>query len=149
MTDAQKIGELILEQASIEKRIGALRKAAFDQARTLSQLERLLTSAPEKIVLVGQIVGEEFAGEPEIDRNAIAVDGLPDQIRRAILDKKRVRAELAALGVDLDQQEQDELDRKSRELHRPWSSLRSQDEDGNGKLSCIGFAAAAPRRKRK
>jgi hypothetical protein len=139
-----QIGKLVLEQAVLEKQISKLRDAISRRARIFAQVGRRLLLQPERLVFKRQTVADQFAGEPEIDQNAMEVDSLLAELRAAIVRKNECTAELAGLGIDLEEAEREENLRASRAIFHP-ANVRYGPEDGKMKEGNIGFTK--PRKK--
>jgi hypothetical protein len=139
MGDPEKellVGKLVLEHGALEKQIGALRDEASERARTFARIGRLLVFQPERVVFEGQSVGEQFAGELVIDRKAMEVDSLIAELRATILRKKQVRDQLAEIGLDPEQSEDERNARASRALRHP-AAVSDDNEDRKAKR--LGF----------
>ena len=124
-SDLLLIGKLIVEQGELEKRIGGLCDELAKRAGVFAKVANLLIAKPENLVFKGQAVTEEFAGEPEIDRDAMAVDSLLTDLRAAIVGKSECAKRLAALGIDPAQMDDERNQRASRALHHPAKALAS------------------------
>lgn len=122
-SDLLLIGKLIVEQGSLEKRIGGLCDELVRRASVFAKVANLLIVKPECLVFKGEAVAEEFAGEHAIDRDAMAIDSLLADLRAAIIEKSECAKRLAALGIDPAQMEDDRNQRASRALHRPAQAL--------------------------
>lgn len=139
------IGKLILEESTLEKRIGKLRDEISQRARTFAHVGKMLVFQPERLVFTGQTVAEQFAGEAAVDRAAMDVDSLVDDLRAAIVRKSECRAELAEIGIDLEEAEREQLQRASRALFHPASVSYGPGGDRRTKEGNIGFTK--PRKK--
>jgi hypothetical protein len=137
-----QIGMLVLEQSALEKQIGKLRDEISERATIFARIGRRLLLQPERLVFEGQTVGEQFAGEPVIDRKAMDVDSLLAEIRAAIARKKACTVELAELGIDFEEAEREQNLRASRALFHP-ANARYGTEDGGlkseDKRDDVGF----------
>jgi hypothetical protein len=138
------IGKLILEQSTLEKQIGKLRDEISQRARTFAYVGKLLVFQPERLVFKGQTVPEQFAGEAAVDRSAMDVDSLVADLRAAIVRKSECTAELAAIGIDLEEAEREQNFRASRALFHP-ANVSYGPEDRRTKEGNIGFTK--PRKK--
>jgi hypothetical protein len=128
-----QIGMLVLEQNALDKKIGKLRDEISQRATIFARVGRLLVFHPERVVFEGQTVDDEqFAGEPVIDRKAMDVDSLIAELRAAIVRKRACTAQLAELGIDLEEIERDQNLRASRALFHP-AAVRYGPEDGGAK----------------
>jgi hypothetical protein len=143
MTKSEKetqllIGRLVLDQSVLEKQIGKLRDEISRRATIFARVGRLLVLQPERLVFEGQIVEEQFAGEPVVDRKAMDVDSLIADLRAAIIRKSACTAELAELGIDLEEIEREQNLRDSRALLHP-ANVRYGPEDRSEKRTAVGF----------
>jgi hypothetical protein len=138
-----QIGMLVLEQSVLERQIGKLRDEISQRATILARVGRLLVFQPERLVFEGQIVEEQFAGEPVVDRKTMDVDSLIADLRAAIARKSACAVQLAELGIDLEELEREQNLRASRALFHP-AAVRYGPEDSGAKRS-VGFSK--PRRK--
>jgi hypothetical protein len=139
-----QIGKLVLEQSDLEKQIGKLRDEVSQRATIFARVGRLLVFQPERLVFEGQTVDEQFAGEPVIDRKAMDVDSLIAELRAAIIRKEACTVELAEMGIDPEEAENEKHQRDSRALFHP-ANVRYEPEDKGTKRSNIGFTR--PRKK--
>jgi hypothetical protein len=141
IVDALAIGNFMLEHNAAEKRIGELRDEAIKRAETYSRIASLLAREPERLIFEGQFVDSQFEGEPRVDRNLTDVDTLVQELRAAIMQKKRLRDQLAEMGVDPEESERQELLRRSRALRFGTTSLAAQEKS-------IGFTTPSKSRKK-
>ena len=135
------VGRLVLEEIALEKRIGALRIEAARRATTFQRTSGLLIADPERIVLEGQDVEAQFAGQPQIDGKELDVSlltSLLDELRAAIVRKRELLERLIEMGVDLEESERQELLKKSR-------ALLAVKEPGSDGEKPIGFSGARRR----
>jgi hypothetical protein len=143
-----QIGMLVLEQSVLEKQVGKLRDDISQRATVFARIGRQLVVQPERLVFEGQIVDEQFAGEPAIDRKALEVDDLIAELRAAIVRKNACTAKLVDLGIDLEENERQQNLRNSRALFHP-ANIRYGPEDGGAKREDkrgdLGFTG--PRKK--
>jgi hypothetical protein len=139
-----QIGMLVLEDASLGKKIGKLRDELSERARIFARTGRLLVMQPERLVFEGQTVDEQFAGEPVIDRKALDVDSQIAELRAAIVRKKACTVQLAELGIDIEEAEREQNLRASRALFHP-ANVRSGPEDERTNRGDVGFV---PRKRR-
>lgn len=135
---AALIGSLILEQSSLEKQISALRDELSERARIFARIGRLLIFRPECLAFDGQIVDEKFAGESAIERAAMQVDSMLADLRSAIARQDECTAELAELGIDLEENERQQNLRASRALHHPANAGYEGKHDG-AVPTAVGF----------
>jgi hypothetical protein len=117
------IGKHIVEQASLEKRIGDIADELAKRAGVFAKVANLLVTKPEYLVFKGQAVADEFAGEPPIDREAMAIDSLLADLRAAMRERNECAKRLAELGVDPGQMEDERNQRASRALRHPAKAL--------------------------
>ena len=122
------IGKLVLEQSQHEKQISVLRDELSRRARVFAHVGRLLVLTPERIWFEGQILPEEFAGEPAVDRCAMEVDALISELRDAIAQKNECVRQLAGLGIDPEESEREQNQRNSRAIWHP-ANVRYQPEE--------------------
>jgi hypothetical protein len=144
----QQIGKLVLAQSALEKQISKLRGELSQRATIFARIGRLLISQPERLVFVGQTVEEQFAGESAFDRTAMDVDSLIAELRATIVRKKETTAELAGLGVDLEEAERDENLRNSRAIFHPANTRYGPEDSGvkrDETRGALGFTR--PRKK--
>jgi hypothetical protein len=137
-----QIGMLVLEQSAIEKQIGKLRGELSQRAAIFARIGRLLLFQPERLVFEGQIVDEQFAGEPAIDRCPLDVDSLIAELRAAIVRKGECTVQLAELGIDFEEAEREQNLRDSRALFHPANVRYGPGGDGvnrKGKQGDVGF----------
>ncbi|HLW82555.1 MAG TPA: hypothetical protein VKS20_11005 [Candidatus Acidoferrales bacterium] len=123
VNDSEKLGSLMIERTVLGKRLDALRAEASKRADAFLQAGRLLRAAPERVHFDGDpALDAEFAGEPGIDGAAFDVHSLQTvlaDLRSGIARENEVREELAELGFDPEQLENERLERLSRALHHP------------------------------
>ena len=102
-SDLLLIGKLIVEQGSLEKRIGGLCDELARRASVFAKVANLLIAKPECLVFKGEAVAEEFSGEHAIDRDAMAIDSLLEDLRAAIVEKSECAATVGdgAVGFGL------------------------------------------------
>lgn len=143
-----QIGALVLEQSVLEKRIGKLRDEISERAKIFARIGRRLVLQPERLVFEGQTVDEQFAGEPVIDRKAMDVDSLIAELRAAIARKSACTAELAELGIDLEESEREQNLRASRALFHP-ANVRYPEDDGTKRENERGDVGFKPWKRRK
>ena len=136
--DTLRIGSLVVEHDDLAKEIGSLRAEASRRALTFERIGRLLVVAPERVAFGRQLLDSDFAGESPIERGSMDVDSLLEDLRSKILRKKKVLQQLAELGIDLEQSENEMLRRKSRELRHPAtvSSGAASDRE-NGRIGFV------------
>jgi hypothetical protein len=127
--NTQLIGKLVLEQIALEKQIGKLRDEISQRATIFARVGRLLIFQPEQLVFEGQTIDEQFAGEVAIDRKDMDVDSLLAELRAAIIRKMASTAELAELGIDLEEAGREQNLRASRALFHP-ANVRHGTEAG-------------------
>jgi hypothetical protein len=139
-----QIGMLVLEHNTLERKIATLRDEISRRAGTFAQVGRTLLFQPERLAWNGQTVGEDFAGEPAIERTDLDVDSLVADLRAAILRKKACAVELVDLGIDFEEAEREKNLRDSRAIWNP-ANVRYGPDDGAAKQSKIGFTK--PRKK--
>lgn len=130
--DLQLIGELIVQQGSLEKRIGRLCDELAKRAAVFAAVANLLITKPECVVFKGQAVAEEFAGESAVDPDAIAVDSLLADLRDAITKKTECAKRLSELGIDPAETENERNDRLSRALRHPAFDPKPRRTSGFG-----------------
>ncbi len=135
----QKIGELVLEELTLEKQIFVLRDELSSRARIFARIGKLLLLRPEFLVFEGQTVGDEFGGESAIDRKSLDVDSLIADLRAAIVRKKACAAELVTFGIDPDEAERERNLRASRNLHHPANTGYLSEGGTMNELPPIGF----------
>jgi hypothetical protein len=143
-----QIGMLVLEDASLEKKIGKLRDELSERARIFARIGRLLVLQPERLVFEGQKVDEQFAVEPVIDRKAVDVDSLLAELRAAIVRKKACTVELAELGIDLEEAEREQNLRASRALFHPANVSYGPEDGGVRREGDRGDVGFVPRKRR-
>jgi hypothetical protein len=142
-----QIGMLVLETNVLDKKIGSLRDEISQRARTFARVGRLLVLQPERLVFDGQTVEEQFAGESVVDRKAMDVDSLIADLRAAIVRRSACTAQLAELGIDIEEIEREQNLRASRALFHPATVRYGPDDDAakrEDKRADLGFK---PRRK--
>lgn len=122
-SDLVLIGQLVLEQGLLEKRIGRVCDELALRASVYAKVANLLIVKPERLVFKGETVAQEFAKEPAIDRDAMAIDSLLADLRTAIVERSECAKRLAALGVDPGQMEDETNRRASRALRHPAKAL--------------------------
>ncbi len=127
-SDLLLIGKLTIQQGSVEKRIGALCDELARRASVFAKVANLLIVKPECLVFKGKVVAEEFAGEPEIDRDAMVIDSILADLRAAIVEKSECAKRLAELGVDPGQMEDEKNQRASRALRHPAKALAADSK---------------------
>jgi hypothetical protein len=138
------IGKLVLEQSRHEKQISALRDELSRRARVFAHIGRLLVLTPERIWFEGQIVPEEFSGEPAVDRCAMDVDALISELRDAIAQKDDCVRQLAGLGIDPEESEREENQRNSRAI---WHPANVRYDPGDNKAKPKGEFGFRPPKK--
>ncbi len=110
------IGRLVLEQSDLKKRVSALRDELSARATVFARAGKMLLFQPERLVFDGQTVSEKFYGEPVIDRKAMEVNSLLDELRAAIIRQGECSSRLAEMGIDLEENERQQNLRASRAL---------------------------------
>jgi len=131
-SDLLSIGKLVVEQGSLEKRIGRLCDELAKRAAVFAAVANLLITKPECLWFKGQAVAEEFAGESAVDPDAIAVDSLLADLRDAITKKTECAKRLSELGIDPTEMENERNDRLSRALRHPAFDPRPRRTSGFG-----------------
>jgi hypothetical protein len=139
-----KIGMLVLEQNVLEKQIGKLRDEISQRATTFARVGRLLLFQPERLVFEGESLDEQFAGEPTIHRTDLDVDSLIAQLRVALVRKTACIAELAELGIDLEEIEREQNLRASRALFHPANVRRASEASVTKRT--VGFTKSQKKR---
>lgn len=145
--DPLTIGQLMIEDTSLDKKITRLRDSARTIAWTFARAARLLNAEPEKFFFVGDPDIDDFAGEKPIERgdlDAGSLRALLTELRMAIIDKKKLRERLAEQGLDLEAIESEDLARKSRALKFP---ALDDGESGARRKKAMGFAARTDARR--
>jgi hypothetical protein len=137
-----QIGMLVLEQSVLQKQIGKLRDEISQRATIFALVGRRLVFEPERLVFEGQIVDDQFSGEPEIDRKAMDVDSLIAELRAAIVREGACTDQLAELGIDIGEAEREQNLRASRALFHPANVRYGPEGNGmkrEGKRDDLGF----------
>ena len=134
-----QIGKLVFEQFQQEKQISSLRDELSRRARVFAHIGRLLVLTPERVWFEGQILPEEFAGEPAVDRCAMEVDALISELRDAIAQKNDCVKQLAGLGIDPEESEREENQRQSRAIWHPANVRYGPDGDKAKPKGEFGF----------
>lgn len=132
------IGSLVLEQSDLGRRISALRDELAARAKVFARAGKLLLFQPERLVFDGQTVSEKFSGEPVIDRKAMEVNSLLDELRSAIIRQGECSTRLAEMGIDLEENERQQNLRASRALFHPANVHHSPNDDSENRVP-VGF----------
>ena len=74
--DPLTLGQLMIEDTSLDKKIARLRDSARTIAWTFARAARLLNAEPEKFFFVGDPHVDDFAGEKPIERGDLDIASL-------------------------------------------------------------------------
>jgi hypothetical protein len=122
MTDAAQVGQLVIEQRDLSRRISALREDARRRGEALAAIVRKLFEDPERLAFIDQKIDERFAdGITLLDGAAADLAILReflDTLRAAIARRDDVQKELTDFGVPAGD-EDETLQQRSRALHLP------------------------------
>jgi hypothetical protein len=101
---AALVGQLVLEQQSLDRKISILKVEAARIGRIFSSIGRQLENSPKNLYFEGQSDNPRIINEVEVKTADIHLDGLlkiTNELRADIARRDEIAVQLKSIGVDL------------------------------------------------